>query len=199
VPGAWHYASGASPSCLAVSCGRWHSEARHAIGPRFGSVSRVVLAMPGVRLACLARLIRCAHPFGAACRQSVSLRSALALRTVTDRRGDPNPPAPNRSRHRTNGRPNGFPSAASDAIFRFPFRPKPTEPMKHQRVAALLTQYRDQQQRLRDKGLVLLACPITLGGGNPLNKQCPPPPHQLLIWHLPPADGIPAGGSSLDG
>jgi hypothetical protein len=70
--------------------------------------------------------------------------------------------------------------------------------MKHQRVAALLTQYRDQQQRLRDKGLVLLACPITLGGGNPLSRQCPPP-HQLLIRHLPPADGIPAGGSSLDG
>ena len=85
--------------------------------PRFGSLSRVVLAMSGVRLACLARLIRCAHPFGAACRQSVSLRSALALRTVTDRRGAPSPPAPNRSRHRTNGRPNGFPSAASDAIF----------------------------------------------------------------------------------
>ena len=62
--------------------------------PRFGSVSRVVLAMSGVRLASQARLIRCAHPFGAACRQSVSLRSALALRTVTDRRGAPHPHGP---------------------------------------------------------------------------------------------------------
>ena len=152
---------------------------RHDAGnrpPRFGSLSRVVLAMSGVRLASQGRLIRCAHPFGAACRQSVSLRSALALRTVANRRGAPHPPGLHRSRHRTNGRPNGFPSAASDAIFRFPFCQKPTEPMKHQRVAALLTQYRDQQQRLRDKGLVLLACPITLRGGNPLNKQCPPPP-----------------------